>query len=68
VDLEKIDAEQLNQLFTNAAKASADVATSTEDLQLLRRQIDESIVRWNRLLKKANDVLPESRQDAGSLP
>lgn len=68
VDLEKIDAEQLNQLFTNAARASADVATSTEDLQLLRRQIDESIVRWNRLLKKANDVIPGSKQDAGDLP
>lgn len=56
--LNKMDMEQLHVLLTNAARISTDLAKSTQDLQLLRQQIDESAFRLNLLLKKVHDVWP----------
>ncbi|MDO9105338.1 MAG: hypothetical protein Q7U57_10290 [Methylovulum sp.] len=58
LDLQKMDVGQMNALLANAAKASTDVAKATADLPLLRQQVDDSVARWNLLLKKANAVMP----------
>lgn len=68
-DLQIIDARKANELLTNAAKTSEDVSKSTQDLQVLRQQLDESVARLNQLLQNANALLPGAdRDDAGALP
>lgn len=56
----EVDLKQLNTLLSNAARISADLAQSTQDLQLLRQQLDESAARLNLVLKRVHGILPSA--------